>query len=163
MPTANDSELRQQLLGRLSGRGARTPFEEVIKDFPMSRINEKFPNGAYSSYALVEHLRRGQWDILDYIHNPDYKELEWPKDYWPEEDFVATPDDWDKAVEGFLADTRSLEAIVKDTGVDLASEVATKGSGHTILREILLICDHNSYHIGEFGIMRQVMGTWGER
>ncbi len=26
--------------------------------------------------------------------------------------------------------------------------------------EVLLVADHNSYHIGEFAILRQVMGTW---
>ncbi len=159
----NDSELRQQLLGRLRGRGAHMPFEEAVKDFPMERINEKFPNETYSAYGLVEHLRRSQWDILDYIRNRNYEHREWPKDYWPAEEQVATPDNWKSAVEGFLADRRRLEAMVEDPDVDLTSEVATKGSGHTILREILLVCDHNAYHIGEFAIIRQVMGTWGER
>jgi hypothetical protein len=111
----------------------------------------------------VEHLRRSQWDILDYIRNPKYEHKQWPKDYWPAEDEVATPEDWSRSVEGFLSDQKQLEAMVEDPDVDLTSEVATRGSGHTILREILLVCDHNAYHIGEFAIMRQVMGTWGER
>ena len=158
----SDTVLRELVLQRLRGRGAHMPYEEAIKDFPPDRINDKFPNGSYSSWALLEHLRIAQWDILDYIRNPDYLHMQWPKDYWPDESKSATPEEWDATVRAFLSDRAELEAMVEDTKTDLYAEIPW-GNGHTILREMLIVSDHNAYHIGEFAIMRQVMGTWSNR
>jgi hypothetical protein len=154
-----DALLRQELLQRLSGRGAHMPFEEAVKDFPVERINDPFPNGSYSAWGLIEHLRITQWDILDYIRNPNYQHMEWPKDYWPPERSTASSEDWSKTVEAFLRDKAELAALVESLETDLTAEIPW-GNGHTILREVLLVCDHNAYHIGEFAIIRQVMGTW---
>jgi hypothetical protein len=159
MTTVTETEVRSQLLGRLKGRGAHMPLEEAVADFPTGRINEKFPNGTYSTWALVEHLRRTQWDILDYIRNPHYEELEWPKDYWPAEDERATPDDWAASIQGFQRNNRELQTIAANPESDLFAKIPW-GGDYTILREILIVTDHNAYHIGELAIMRQVMGTW---
>ena len=161
MTSDNETVIRQQLIDRLRGRGAHMPLEDAIKDFPMDRINQVFPNGSYCAWALVEHIRRGQWDILDFIRNPDYKYLEWPKDYWPVPGYEATPKDWDATVAGYLQDQAELERLVLDPSTDLYARIPW-GEGQTILREILLVADHTAYHTGEFAIMRQVMGTWSE-
>jgi hypothetical protein len=161
MPDANQV-LREQLLMRLKGRGAHMPFEDAVNDFPLDRINERFPNGTYSSWGLVEHLRIAQHDILDYIRNPDYRHMQWPKDYWPDETTTASAEDWQATIEAFLSDRGELEAMVEDPETDLYAEIPW-GNGHTVLRELLIVSDHNAYHIGELAIMRQVMGTWGNR
>ena len=135
------------------------PFEQAVADFPMDRINEKFPNGTYSSWALLEHLRLTQRDILDYCRDPGYRHGEWPRDYWPSQDALATPDGWAKTIEVFLSELDELIAIVEDPETDLYAPIPW-GGDHAILREILIIADHNAYHIGELAIMRQVMGTW---
>jgi len=157
--TEQDAAIREQVVARLRGRGAHMPFEEAIKDFPMERINEKFPNGTYSSWALVEHLRRTQVDMLDYITNPNYRHPEWPKDFWPDENEIASAEDWAASVNGFFTDLDAFIAIVEDESTDLYAPIAW-APGHNLLRCILIICDHNAYHIGEFAIMRQTMGTW---
>lgn len=157
----NESLIRDQLVQRLRGRGAHMPFEQAVAGFPTDRINEKFPNGTYSSWALVEHLRLTQRDILDYCLDANYRHREWPKDYWPAEGAVATADDWARSVEVFLSELDELIAIVENPDTDLYTPIAW-GGDHTILREILIVADHNAYHIGELAIMRQAMGTWPE-
>ena len=151
--------IREQLVQRLRGRGAHMPFEQAVAEFPMDRINEKFPNSTYSSWALIEHLRLTQRDILEYCTNPHYAHREWPKDYWPAEDAVATPADWQHTVEVFEAEVAQLIALVENPDIDLYAPIPW-GGDHTVLREILIVMDHNAYHIGELAIMRQVMGTW---
>ena len=136
-------------------------LEEAIENYPVSKINAIFPNGEYSSWHLLEHIRRTQNDILNFIVNPNYKELDWPKDYWPERNKKATQKDWDKTITSFQKDTKALEKIVKASKADLYAKIKW-GQGQTILREILLAADHNAYHIGEFAIMRQAMDTWNK-
>ena len=155
----NDAIVREQVVQRLRGRGAHMPFEEAIEDFPMEQINSKFPNGTYSAWALVEHLRRTQVDMLDYITNPNYVHAEWPKDYWPDESEIASAEDWARSVNGFFNDLEAFIAIVEDEGTDLYAPIAW-ATQHNIMRCVLIICDHNAYHVGEFAIMRQVMETW---
>jgi len=160
----DDSErvLRDLLLQRLRGRGAHMPFEEAVKDFPMAAINARFPNGTYSSWGLLEHIRLTQLDILDYVHDPNYAHKQWPKEYWPDESKQVTPAEWDATIAAFLADRLELEKLVEDPETDLYAKIPW-GGDHTILREILIVSDHNAYHLGEFAIVRQVMGTWGNR
>lgn len=136
-------------------------FDEAVHDFPLMHINTTFPKGTYSPWHLLEHIRIAQYDILDFIRNQDYKELEWPKDYWPSRGRKATERNWRNTVRAFHRDSAELWGIVSDPETDLCAEIA-HGTGQTVLREILLVADHNAYHIGEFAIMRQVMGTWGK-
>jgi hypothetical protein len=155
----HDAIVREQLVQRLRGRGAHMPFEEAIKDFPMEQINARFPNGTYGTWALVEHLRRTQADMLDYVTNPDYEHHEWPRDYWPDENEVASAEDWTNSVNGFFSDLERFIAIVENEAIDLYAPIEWAQQHHT-MRCVLIICDHNAYHIGELAIMRQAMGTW---
>lgn len=152
--------LRDELLSLLTPGNAHMTFEDAVAIFPMEHINMVFPNGTYTPWHLLEHLRISQWDILDFIRNPHYQEIEWPKDYWPPQDQQATPEDWQRTIAAFQADLRALQDLVRDPQTDLMATIP-HGTGQTILREILTVADHNAYHIGEFAIMRQTMGTWG--
>ncbi len=151
--------LRQQLAKLLDGVGAHMPFEEAVADFPAAAMNLRAPNVDYTPWHLVEHLRLTQADILDYVINPDYVEIDWPAGYWPDRDATATRAQFDETVRGFLADRATLRAMVLDPARDLFA-VIPGSPGHTLLREIRIDADHNAYHIGEFAILRQVMGTW---
>ena len=135
------------------------PFEEAVADFPEDAMNVRPPNVDYTPWHLIEHLRLTQADILDYIVNPDYVEIEWPADYWPAPEATATRAVFDETVRGFLADKATLRAMVVDPGRDLFA-VIPGTPGHTLIREIRIDADHNAYHVGEFAILRQVMGTW---
>jgi hypothetical protein len=156
-----ESVVREQLLHLLRGGNAHMTFEEAVEDFPMASINTVFPNGTYTPWHLLEHLRITQWDILDFIRNPHYQEMDWPKDYWPSQEQKATEEDWKQTIRSFQADMKALQALVTDLQTDLYAAIP-HGTGQTIFREALLVADHNAYHIGEFAIMRQVMGTWGK-
>jgi hypothetical protein len=151
--------LREQIVSLIDGLDARMSFAEAVADFPPEAINAFPPNVAYTPWHLLEHLRITQWDILDYIVNRDYQELRWPNDYWLSSDATATPAEFQATIAGFIADNKQLHDIVADPAVDLLA-VIPNTPGHTILREIRVAADHNSYHVGEFAILRQVMGTW---
>ncbi len=152
--------LRTQLAELLEHSQAHMSFEEAVAEYPMEHINTLFPHGSYSAWHLLEHLRLSQWDILDFIRDPHYQERVWPRDYWPPRDQQATPDDWQRTIHAFLEDQQALQAITMDPHIDLWAPIP-QGTGQTIAREIMVVADHNAYHIGEFAIMRQVMGTWG--
>jgi hypothetical protein len=151
--------VRAQLLALLDGHDARMPFDEAVAAFPDEAINAFPPNVAYTPWHLLEHVRLTQLDILDYIVNREYVEPRWPDDYWPARDATATPRQFAATIEGFRADHATLHALVADPATDLLA-VIPNTPGHTILREVRVVGDHNSYHIGEFAILRQVMGTW---
>ena len=154
-----DESVREHLLWHLRGGQAHMKLSQAVAEFPMDRINQRFPNGPYGAWALLEHLRRSQWDILDFIRNPNYKYIKWPDDYWPATDYVATEADWSETLAASEHDLQELIAIVEDPSTDLYAKIP-HGEGQTIIREIMLTCDHLAYHLGEFAIMRQVMGTW---
>jgi hypothetical protein len=151
--------LREQLLALLDGRGAHLPFEAAVADFPDEAINRRPPNVSYTPWHLLEHIRIAQHDMLDYIRNRAYLAPAWPEEYWPALDATATPAQFAATVTAFRADRAALHALVADPSTDLLATIPNT-PGHTVLREIRLIGDHNAYHVGEFAILRQVMGTW---
>lgn len=154
-----DKILREHLLSLLKGGNAHMTLDEAIRNYPVSMINAKFPKGTYSPWHLLEHIKITQNDILDFVRNPKYKEIEWPKEYWPPENKKATEKEWKKTISQFNADLKALQKIVLNPKTNLYTPISW-GTGQTILREILLVADHSAYHIGEFAIMRQAMGAW---
>ncbi len=108
----SNEPLREELVFLLDHGNAHMSFEEAVADYPMEQINAPFPNGGYSSWHLLEHLRLTQWDILDFIRNPHYQERAWPQEYWPPHDQQASPDDWQRTIHDFLADRQALRAII---------------------------------------------------
>ena len=154
-----DRQLRDQLMEMLTGEGARMPFDEAVADFPADAINRLVPGGDVTPWAILEHLRLTQWDILDYIRNRDYAEMEWPEEYWPPKGAETTAEGFKASVEAFRADNDALRRIVADPSTDVFA-VIPGTPNHTIVREVRIVADHNSYHLGEFAILRQSMGTW---
>jgi len=136
-------------------------FDQAVADYPLSAINAAFPNSSYTAWHLLEHLRLTQRDILDFMTDLHYHEGVWPDDYWAAQGAKATEADWRQTITLFQQDLQTLVALANDPRTDLDA-VIPHGSGQTIFREIVLVADHNAYHIGEFAIMRQVMGTWAD-
>lgn len=155
---ADDAQLREHIVTALRGATDRR-FEGAMKDFPMEAINTPPPHVPYTPWGLLEHLRVSQFDILEYITNPNYAARKHPVEYWPAPGTQADPAMWNQSLEQFRADRKALEAIVSDPETDLLAGMAHT-PGHTVLREALLIVNHMSYHLGEFGILREVMQTW---
>jgi hypothetical protein len=151
---------RRQLIELLEAQGAHMPFEAAVAEFPTDAINQPLPDlSAYTPWHLLDHIRYAQWDILDYIRNRDYLESTWPDNYWPAVDATATREQFEETIASFHRDRAALREIVADPSTDLFA-VIPGTPGHTIFREIRVVGAHNAYHIGEFAILRQVMGTW---
>mgnify|MGYP001549040231 CR=1 FL=1 len=153
------NELRAQLVDLLLRGNAHMSFAEAVKDFPLAKINDKFPHGEYSAWGLLEHLRITQNDILDFSTNPAYQDKAWPKAYWPDPNTMASAADWRQSIQLFHQDQQALVKLIEAPQTDLFVRLP-HGTGQNILREILVVADHNAYHVGEFAILRQVMGTW---
>ena len=153
------SDLREQLRKMLAWEEAHVGFERAIGDFP-AELRGKVPAGVpYSAWQLLEHLRIAQHDILDFCVNPKYEEMKWPDDYWPKSPAPASAKEWDDSVSRFLADRKALQDLAADTKIDLFAKIP-HGSGQTYLRELLLVADHNAYHIGELVVVRRLLGAW---
>ncbi len=154
-----DLTVRKQLHALLQGGNAHMSFDQAVADFPQGYYNSRPPNIPYTPWHLLEHLRLAQQDILEFIRSPNYISPAWPEGYWPAQDARADGPEWDQTLASFNADLQALVDIVADPATDLYSDLP-HAPGYNILREILVTCDHNAYHIGEFAILRQVMETW---
>jgi DinB family protein len=155
--------LREQLASLLHGDEAHMSFEDAVAAFPAEAMNERAPNVTYTPWHILEHLRITQWDILEYMRDPrGHRSPDWPVGYWPARDATTTPEGFKRTVEGFIADRAAVEAIVRDLATDLLA-VLPGTPGHTVLREVTILGNHNSYHVGEFAALRQVMGSWPAR
>jgi hypothetical protein len=156
----NDQIVRQQLTNMLTIRQAHMTFEDAVANFPEVHYNTKPQGLTYSFWHLIEHIRFCQLDILDYIRNPNYVEPKFPDDLWHKPDATADKAAWDKTIADFIADRDALVAIINDPQTDLYAQIPHAYAGHNILREILVVADHNAYHIGELGVLRQNMNLW---
>ncbi|OJX38926.1 MAG: hypothetical protein BGO78_11965 [Chloroflexi bacterium 44-23] len=157
--TASDV-FRKELAALLKGNHAHMGFK-AVDNFPALHFNTLIPNMPYTFWHLLEHIRRTQRDIIDFIIRPDYQEMRWPQDYWPAVDEQATVEIWHTTVIAIQTDLNTLEAMVEDEKIDLAAELPY-APGYTYLREVLLVADHNAYHLGEFAIVRGILGLWNQ-
>ena len=153
-----DKALRAELVTFLSTE-AHMSLAEAVKNFPVKDMNVRPPSVPYTFWHLLEHIRIAQWDIIDFIRNPDYEHLSFPMDYWPAKNAKATKKDWDHTIATYHRDLREMIAIVKSPKTDFHARIP-HGDGQTILREAIRIVDHTSYHVGEFAILRQVVNNW---
>ena len=154
------NELRQQLVAQLRGDQAHMSFDDGVADFPASAINDRPPNVDYTPWHLVEHLRRTQLDMLLYIEDPvGYQSPPWPLGYWPDPSETTNVAGFQKSCADFIADRTRMEEIALDESRDLTA-VLEGTPGHTTLRCLMIIGNHNSYHLGEFASIRQVTGSW---
>lgn len=155
----NSDALRQHLLVALDGKGAHVDFEAAVHGLPEALRGQRPEGLPYSPWELLEHLRFTQRDILDFCHDPDYTEPDWPGDYWPDVPAPPSPDAWDASIEAFRADLQAMKALVADPETDVHA-VIPHGDGQTYLREALLVIDHNAYHLGQLVTVRRLLGAW---
>lgn len=152
-------ELRAHLQKLLDWQDAHVGFDAAV-DGIAPELRGAVPAGLpYSAWQLVEHLRLCQEDILDFCRNPAYAEKEWPDDYWPGAAAPPSASAWQKSIAAFRKDRDELKRLAADPGVDLFARIP-HGSGQTILRELLLVADHNAYHVGQLVAVRRALGAW---
>ena len=151
--------MRDQIARSLDWGEAHADFDAAVKDFPAALRGTRVDRLPYSAWQILEHLRLAQHDILDFSRNPKYREMKWPDDYWPS--LPEPPDDqaWDRSVAAFRRDRRAMQKLASDPTIRLQTRIP-HGSGQTYLREILLVLDHNAYHVGELVMLRRLLGAW---
>ena len=154
-----DAALRQHLLNLLKGGNAHTTIQDALKDFP-AELRGKRPKGApHSPWELLEHMRIAQWDILEFSRDSNHESPKFPDEYWPKNPEPPDAKAWDRSVHSFCQDLQTMSALIGDEGTDLYARIP-HGDGQTILREALLIADHNAYHLGQLVLLRRMLGAW---
>jgi hypothetical protein len=155
----NDRALRDHLIKLIKGGEAHADFDRAIKNFPRELRSRTKPGVEHSAWQLLEHMRIAQWDILEFSRNPLHKSPDWPRGYWPDSDAPPTFKAWDESVKAFLADREAMCALVGDEKTDLFAKLLN-GDGQTLLREAMLVADHNAYHLGQLVMLRKMLGLW---
>ena len=155
----NETPLREQLARFLGWGEAHVDWAKAVRGFP-AKLRGVRPKGApHSAWELLEHVRIAQWDILEFSRNSKHVSPDFPSGYWP---WTAAPPNataWEKSVRAFLRDRKEIQALVANARTDLFATIP-HGSGQTILREALLIADHNSHHLGQFILIRRLLSAW---
>lgn len=154
-----DAELRKQLADFLGSGHAHVSWKKGLADVP-EHIRTVKPSGSpHSLWDLLEHMRIAQWDILEFSRDARHVSPDWPAGYWPSANASPSDKDWSKSLREFERDMNAMKDLILDPKTDLYCKIP-HGSGQTILREALLIADHNSYHLGEFVLLRRMLNAW---
>jgi hypothetical protein len=156
---ATNREARIRLVASLEGKGAHLSYEEAVHGFPERLMNEKPPHVPYSFWHQLEHIRITQWDMLRYIKDPGHESPPWPEGYWPDQQALTDASGWKRSIDGYLADRQELVELLNDPHADLLAPVPHM-ENRSILRSVLIVVDHTSYHLGEFIMGRQILGAW---
>ncbi len=151
--------LREHLIDLLGGGGAHLDFDKAIAGLPAELRGGRPPNVPHTPWRLLEHLRIAQWDILEFTRNPRHVSPPWPEGYWPDGDAPPDDDAWDRSLAAFETDLQAMQDLVADPATDLFAPLP-HGDGQTVLREALLVADHNAYHLGQLVVVRRLLGDW---
>ena len=155
----HSKQLREHVIYLLDGGGAHARFNDAVKDMPENLRGVK-PNGLpHSAWMLLEHLRLAERDILEFSRNPKYESPKWPEGYWPRTEAPPNAVAWNKSVQQFRKDLKAMQDLVANPRRDLYARIPW-GDGQTILREALLLADHNAYHVAQLIDVRRLLGVW---
>jgi hypothetical protein len=157
--TEDERSLRQHVLDLLAGGNAHAKFEDVIPGIPAKLRGRKVVGIPHTAWMLLEHMRIAQADILEFSRNPKHVSPGWPEGYWPAKEAPPGASAWISSIQKFRQDLKAMEALVKNPKTDLFAKLPW-GEGQTILREALLIADHNAYHLGQLVDLRRLLGAW---
>ena len=159
MPDTRDQHLRQNLLYLIRGGGAHAKFDDAVRNLPPNLRGKKPANFPHSPWMLLEHLRIAQWDIVEFSRDSQHLSPKWPEGYWPKTSAPASATAWTKSIQKFRSDQKAMLDLVANTKTDLFAKIPW-GDGQTILREALLVADHNAYHIAQLIDVRRLLGAW---
>jgi hypothetical protein len=157
----NDTALREHLQKVLTSHDAHTDWNRGLAGIPAKYRGAKPPGAPYSAWELLEHVRIAQWDILEFCRNPKHVSPKWPSGYWPKTPSPPRAAAWNRSVKDFGNNLMAMAKWIGDPKTDLFTPLP-HGTGQTVLREALLLADHNSYHLGQFVLLRRLLGVWPE-
>ncbi|MGA2763845.1 MAG: DinB family protein [Spirochaetia bacterium] len=155
----DEKKIREQLAVSLSGKGAHVPFDKAVAGFPLELAGRSAPGLAHTAWQIVYHLWIAQWDILEFVRGPAHESPAWPEGYWPRENGPKASSEWETTVKKFRSDLNAMIELVRDAKNDLLARIP-HGDGQTLLREALLVIDHNAYHVGQLVDVRRALGAW---
>jgi len=155
------AELRKHVIYLLNEGGAHVTFDAAVARFPATARGKKPKGAPHTAWQLVEHMRIAQWDILEFSRNAAHVSPKFPEGHWPKSEAPPTDRAWNESLRRFRADLEAMTALVSDPETDLLARIP-HGDGQTILREALLVADHNAYHLGQLVILRRLLGAWTE-
>jgi uncharacterized damage-inducible protein DinB len=156
----SDQALREQLVRTLDWEEAHVGFDKAIADLPADKRGAIAKGFEHSVWQLLEHMRLAQEDILDFCLNPKYVHtMKWPDDYWPKQPAPPNSAAWDESVASFKRERERFKTLTRETK-DLYALVPTGKGRQTYLRAILLVTDHNNYHLGQIVAVRRALGAW---
>jgi uncharacterized damage-inducible protein DinB len=151
--------VREQVIKLLAGGQAHATFDDVVKNFP-AKLRGLKPKGApHTAWQLLEHMRIAQSDILEFSRDAKHISPSWPEGYWPKTQKPPSDAAWKKSVAAIRKDLAAMQRLVNDPKTDLHAKIP-HGTGQSILREALLVADHNAYHIGQLLLVRRMLGAW---
>jgi len=156
---SKDEALRSHLINALRKSEAHAGFDKAVKGIPEDKMGIRPKGSPHSAWELLEHIRMAQRDILEFSQSADYVPRKWPDDYWPKSPAPSSAAVWTRSVRSVLKDCEAFIALLEDPKRDLFKPLPW-GDGQTLLRETLLIVDHNAYHVGEIVLVRQLLGIW---
>src|SRR4029078_1911553 len=148
--------LREHLLYLLKGGGAHLDFEKAVKGIPPEMRGRTVAGGPHSPWRLLEHMRIAQWDILEFSRNAKHVSPDWPDGYWPQGECPPDEGAWDQAAGAFRSDLAAMCELVAEPATDLFAKIP-HGDGQTILREALLVADHNAYYLGVLAVIARLV------
>ncbi len=152
----NDQSLREHLVSLLEGGNAHVSFDDFVKDFPVAKCGQRVAGLPYTPWQVLEHMRIAQWDILEFSRDAKHVSPKWPKGYWPDEGETGTEKLWTETVEKFRGDLQAFKDLVRDPATDLFAQIP-HGTGQTVLREVLVLADHSSNHLGALIVMARLL------
>jgi hypothetical protein len=153
------SALREHVLYLLQGGGAHTSFDAATAGIPVALRGRRPKGAAHSPWEIVEHMRLAQWDILEFSRNAKHVSAPWPEGYWPATPAPPRAAAWQESLKAFRRDLKAMERLVANPRSRLFARIP-HGDGQTLLREALLVADHNAYHLGELLVVRRLLGAW---
>lgn len=152
--------LRERLARSLRGGQAFASYEKALSDVNPKLINARTDGALHSVYEELEHMRIAQNDLLYYAFDEGWEPRPWPEGFWPVPGFEASVEDWEKSVEEFMADLGKAVELVEDPEIDPLSVIPGSVNEFTYLREIMIIIEHNAYHLGKIVDIRKALGDW---
>jgi uncharacterized damage-inducible protein DinB len=155
----DNRELREQLVELIRGGSAHVDVKTALADFPADKRGVKPAGAPYNAWQLLWHMQVALHDLLDFCTNPKYLTPKWPDDYWPKDEQPPSTDAWEKTLRALEADLAAFEKLTMNPAQSLYAKIVW-GDGQTILREILIAGDHNSYHIGQIVLLRKQLDAW---
>ena len=151
--------LRNHIVRLLTTDWAHVTFGDAVKDVPPDARGARAPAHPHTLWQLLEHLRICQRDLVEYSRSGNYTPLKFPEGYWPQGDGPPDGAAWDRSVSACARDLEEMVALVKDASLDLLALFPWSKEGHTLLRQALILADHNAYHVGQFVQLRRTLGS----